>query len=166
MARKSVKTIEYRRKRELKTDYLARRKLLLSGKLRLVVRKSLKNIWMQIVETHPKGDKILVSAHSRELIKLGWKGSRDNLPACYYVGLLIAQKAKHKNIQEVVPDLGFNRIIYGSKLFAALNGAIDGSLKFTIEAEKVFPNKERLFGKHITNFSNNIEEIKKKIMSS
>ncbi len=166
MARKSVKTIAFRRKRELKTDYLARRKLLLSGKLRMVVRKSLKNVWIQIVETCPKGDKILVSAHSRELIKLGWKGSRDNLPACYCVGLLIAQKAKHKKIKEVVPDLGFNRVIYGSKLFSVLNGAIDGELKFTIEPEKVFPKKERIFGRHITNFSNDIEEIKKKIMSS
>ena len=40
--------IKFRRKREGKTDYRKRLKLLLGGKPRLVVRKSLKNITAQI----------------------------------------------------------------------------------------------------------------------
>lgn len=163
MARKTVKTIAFRRKREKKTNYLTRRQLLMNNKPRLTVRKSLKNISLQIVDYHPNGDKILVSAHSRELIKLGWKGSRKNLPACYCTGLLIAKKAKLKNINEVIPDLGLYRVIYGSKLFAALKGATDGSLKIKIN-EKVLPKQDRLSGKHISNFKDNFEEVKKKIL--
>lgn len=164
MVRKSVKTIAFRRKREKKTNYLVRRKLLMSNKPRLVVRKSLKNIWMQIVEYSPDGDKILVSAHSRELIKMGWKGSRKNLPACYLTGLLIAKKAKIKNINNIILDLGLYKVIHGSKLFAALKGVKDGNITIPVN-EKVFPKEERITGKHIAKLQNNIEDFKKKIMS-
>ena len=44
-----MKHIEFRRKREGKTDYKRRLRLLLSNKPRLVIRVSLKNIIIQIL---------------------------------------------------------------------------------------------------------------------
>ena len=72
---KSHKTrkIKYRRKLQGKTNYKKRLRLLLSKKPRLVVRKSLKNIIAQIIEYHPSGDKLLFSASSKELEKMGWE---------------------------------------------------------------------------------------------
>lgn len=162
MGKKIVRTIQYRRKQEKKTDYLARRKLLTGARPRLVVRRSLKNISLQIVEYQPSGDRVLVSANSRELIKFGWKGSRKNLPACYLTGLLLARKAKAKKIKEVISDLGLYRIIHGSRLFAALKGVKDGSLVLPL-GEKALPEEARLSGKHIKGFKNEFNEFKKKL---
>ena len=52
MATKGIYTVLYRRKREGKTDYKKRMKLLLGKKPRIVLRKSLKHFSLQIsVET-------------------------------------------------------------------------------------------------------------------
>jgi len=58
-----------RRRREGKTDYRKRLRLLKSRKTRIVVRNSLKNICVQFVGYDEVGDKILASAISKELIK-------------------------------------------------------------------------------------------------
>ena len=65
-------TVRLRRKRQKRTDYRARKLLILSNKPRLVVRKSLKNISAQIVLYNPQGDKIVAAASTKELKKLGW----------------------------------------------------------------------------------------------
>ncbi len=162
MGKKIVRTIPYRRKQEKRTDYLARRKLLTGARPRLVVRRSLRNISLQIVDYYPSGDRVLVSAHSRELIKFGWNGSRKNLPACYLTGLLLARKAKAKKIREVISDLGLYRIVHGSRLFAALKGVKDGSLAMPL-GEKAAPKEERITGRHIRGFKNDFNELKKKL---
>ncbi|MEM3513967.1 MAG: hypothetical protein QW495_01365 [Candidatus Hadarchaeum sp.] len=59
--------VEFRRKREGRTDYRYRLKLLRSRKLRLVVRVSLRHISAQIMKFSPTGDLVLVSAHSKQL---------------------------------------------------------------------------------------------------
>ena len=59
----------YKRKKLGKTNYKSRLEHLKSNIPRLIIRKSLKNIWSQIVEYTPTGDKVLISAHSRELNK-------------------------------------------------------------------------------------------------
>jgi len=63
--------LQHRRRREGRTDYHARLSLLKSGKPRLVVRKSLKNITCQIIGFAQIGDATLVSADSRELKSFG-----------------------------------------------------------------------------------------------
>ena len=63
--------VMFRRKKEGRTNYKKRLTILLSNRLRLVVRKSLKNIQANIVDYDPKGDKIILSAHSSELEKFG-----------------------------------------------------------------------------------------------
>ena len=135
----------FRRRREGKTNYKKRLKLLLSKKPRLVVRKSLKYIRAQIVEFDKKGDKTLASAFSRELKKLGWKYACDNLPAAYLTGLLIGKRALEKGISEAVLDMGLYPSTKGSRIYACVKGALDAGLKIPC-SEDVLPSEERIKG--------------------
>jgi len=147
-----IHVIPYRRKREGKTDYKRRISLISSGKPRLVIRKSLKNIILQVIEFHPKGDKVLLSAHTSELKKYGWKANTSNLPSSYLVGLLLGLKAKKKEINEAILDLGLQPSIKGTALYAAMKGAIDGGLNVPC-SEKIMPKEDRIKGIHISNYA-------------
>jgi large subunit ribosomal protein L18 len=162
------KLIPFKRKREGKTNYKKRLSLLTSGKPRLVVRKSLKNILAQIIEFHPDGDKVLASAHSKDLIKMGWKGYGRNVTAAYLVGLLCGKRAQNAGVKEAILDLGFYQTIKGSVIYAALKGAVDSGL-IVPHSEKVFPAEERIAGEHLTkgqNLKKNFEEVKNKILKA
>ncbi len=161
----------FRRRREGKTNYKRRLKLLLSKKPRLVVRKSLKYIRAQIIEFDKKGDKTLVSAFSRELKKLGWKFACDNLPAAYLTGLLVGKRALEKGINEVILDMGLYPSTKGSRIYACVKGALDAGLKIPC-SEEVLPSEERIKGMHIANYlekfkdlPEEFEKIKEKILS-
>ena len=161
----------FRRRREGKTNYKKRLKLLLSKRPRLVVRKSLKYIRAQIVEFDKKGDKTLVSAFSKELKKLGWKYACDNLPAAYLTGLLIGKRALEKGISEAVLDMGLYPSTKGSRIYACVKGALDAGLKIPC-SEEVLPSEERIKGMHIANYlekfkdlPEEFEKIKEKILS-
>ena len=54
-------TLDYKRKRLRRTDYRSRIKLVASGKLRVIVRRSLNNSYVQIAEFHAGGDRTFVS---------------------------------------------------------------------------------------------------------
>ena len=149
-------TVAYRRKREGRTNYRARIKLLSSDKNRVVLRKGINNFVIQIIEHHLKGDKVLVSSHTRELIKYGWKSHRGNISSAYLTGLLCGIKAKKKGIKSGVTDVGFFRIVKGSCIFAAIKGLRDSG--FAIAAsEDFFPNQDRISGKHIQEFASKIK---------
>jgi large subunit ribosomal protein L18 len=148
MAHDNTYTVPYRRKREARTDYGRRMKLLAGGKPRLVVRKSLKHFRLQVVEYSPAGDKVLIEAHTAELRKSGWKGGTGGTPAAYLCGLLLARKARQARIAEAVPDIGSYASVKGAVLYAALKGAVDGGLKVPLAAE-VVPHDDRLTGKAI-----------------
>lgn len=152
MARNNTYTVRYRRRRNGLTDYRLRLRLLKSGLPRLVLRKSSKHVLAQGVAFHPQGDRILVSVHSRELAKAGWKASTNSVPACYAVGLLFAQKALQKGIKRFVPDLGLHPSIKGSWCYALLKGARDGGLDVQI-SDEVLPSDDRLQGKHIAQWA-------------
>ena len=62
-----------RRKREDRTDYKKRLALLKSKTLRLVVRKTNKHVSTQLILYGEDGDKVVESAHTRDLEKFGWK---------------------------------------------------------------------------------------------
>jgi len=132
------------------TDYRKRLSLLRSRSPRVVVRKSLKHISMQIVEYSMQGDKVIASAHTKELVKQGWKGGTDNISAAYLCGLLLAKKAKAKG--RVIADLGLYPNVHGSKLYAALKGVVDGGLKLSL-GEEVVPDESRLKGEHIAKYA-------------
>ena len=60
---------------------------------------------------------------------------------------------------EVVVDLGLHSTTKGSRIFAALKGAIDNGLK-TPHSESMFPNEESIKGTNITNYLKNQKESK------
>ena len=147
MARDSTYHVPPRRRREGKTDYQARKALILSGMPRLVPRSTVKNFVVQIIVAKPQGDEVLASAHSRELKKYGWKAPTGNIPAAYLTGLLCGLKAKAKGVTKAVLDIGLVAPSKGSKVFAALGGVVDAGVDVPHDEEKIVA--ERSEGKHI-----------------
>lgn len=92
--------VKYRRRREGKTDYYARVRLIrqdknkyMSPKYRLVVRFTNAQCIVAVVRADIVGDKTVVSAYSSELGKrYGLKGGLKNYPAAYCTGLLCARR--------------------------------------------------------------------------
>lgn len=153
---KRRRIVAHRRRREQKTDYMKRLTLLKSGKHRLVVRKSLNNLTCQIVDYKTEGDSCLVSADSRELKKMGWKANAGNIPAAYLTGFLCGTRAKKKKVSDAILDIGLYRSTKGSRVFAALKGALDAGLKVP-HSEDVLPDEERSKGAHISAFADRLK---------
>jgi len=149
-------TLNFRRKREGKTDYRSRLKLISSRKPRVVLRRRLNNFSVQIVKFENTGDKVLVSVHTRELIKYGWKGHRGNISAAYLAGLLCGIKAKKKGIGSGVADFGVFRVVSGSSFFAVLKGLKDSGFDIAV-GEKALPDESRISGKHIEAYASLIK---------
>jgi len=159
-------SLPYRRKRAGKTNYKKRLKLLLSNKPRLVVRPSIKNIIVQIVEYNPKGDQTIAAAHSRELKKFDWKLNTGNVPSAYLTGLLLGKKAIEKDIKSAILDIGLHTPTKGSRIFACIKGVVDAGVAVPVSKE-IMPDKERISGKHIKKFEDMpkiFEEVKNKIL--
>ncbi|RFU75471.1 60s ribosomal l5 [Trichoderma arundinaceum] len=94
---------KYKRRREGKTDYYARKRLITQAKnkynapkYRLVVRFTNKDIIMQIVSSEISGDKVLAAAYSHELKAYGISHGLTNWSAAYATGLLIARRVLSK----------------------------------------------------------------------
>ena len=143
--------VPFRRRREGKTDYRRRLKLLFSKKHRVVVRKSNRYIRMQLVSTDRFGDKTLVTALSSELTKYGYAGEKCNCPAAYLTGLLFGKRAKEAGFDDGILDIGLNSQVHGSNIYAALKGAIDSGLAIPHDPA-VFPVDDRITGNHIATF--------------
>lgn len=95
--------VKYRRRREGKTDYYARKRLIIQNKnkyntpkYRLVVRFTNKVIIAQVAYATIEGDKIVCDARSSELPRYGIKTGLTNYPASYAVGLLLARRLNQK----------------------------------------------------------------------
>ena len=95
--------VKFRRRREGKTDYQARRRLVVqdknkynSPKYRLVVRCSNKKVICQIVHAKMIGDFTICQASSNELPRYGCKVGLTNYAACYATGLLCARRLLKK----------------------------------------------------------------------
>jgi large subunit ribosomal protein L18 len=165
MAKDARYCLPYRRRREGKTDYRKRKALVISGKPRLVVRGTLKNIIVQVVAAKPHGDEVLASAHSRELLKkYGWKTPRGNLPTAYLTGLLCGLKAKAKGITEAILDIGLHSPTKGARVFAALKGVLDAGLVVPHGEEKL-PDEERIKGLHIAQYAKTLSISTEKYMA-
>jgi large subunit ribosomal protein L18 len=150
--KRTIKVVNYRRKREGRTDYKKRLKMLVSGIPRLVIRRTNKNMIVQIVEYSDNGDKIILTANSSELKKNGWKHATANIPAAYLTGMLAAQKAKKAGVEKAIVDLGLQQAKAGSRLYAVVKGAVDNGLDVP-SSEDVFPSEDRLSGKHIAAYT-------------
>jgi len=92
--------VKFRRRREGKTDYYARKRLIVqdknkynSPKYRLVVRFTNKDIICQICHATIDGDEVLASAYAHELPQYGVKHGLTNYASAYATGLLVARRA-------------------------------------------------------------------------
>jgi len=91
--------VKFRRRREGKTDYHARKKLVIQAKNkyntpknRLIVRISNKDVTAQIAYARIEGDIVISAAYSHELPKYGVTCGLTNYAACYCTGLLLARR--------------------------------------------------------------------------
>ncbi len=140
--------VPFRRRREGRTDYRQRARLLRGHVPRAVVRVTLRNVSVQLIDYDPKGDRVVVVAHSRELVEMGWDQATGNIPAAYLTGYLAGRRAKQKGLSNAVLDIGLKEPTKGSGVFAALKGLVDAGLEIP-HGKDVLPSKERLMGKHI-----------------
>jgi large subunit ribosomal protein L5e len=95
--------VKMRRRRECKTDYALRRRLITQDKRkynapkwRLVVRISNNDVTCQVTCAKMIGDHVLCAAYSHELKRYGLKVGLTNYAACYCTGLLIARRLLKK----------------------------------------------------------------------
>ncbi|KAK3493768.1 putative 5S rRNA binding ribosomal protein [Neurospora crassa] len=118
---------KYKRRREGKTDYYARKRLITQAKnkynapkYRLVVRFTNRDIILQIVSSEITGDKVFASAYSHELKAYGIEHGLTNWAAAYATGLLLARR--------VLKKLGLDETFKGVE-------EADGEYKLTEAAE-------------------------------
>jgi large subunit ribosomal protein L18 len=154
MARGPRYHVLFRRRRNGKTNFYYRKRLIVSHELRIIIRPSLKHITIQIAEAQLIGDKILSATHSSELVKIfNWQGGTGNIPTAYLTGYLAGKKALKENLENGVLDIGISKAVYGNRLFAALKGLVDAGMEIP-HNEKIYPPEERINGEHIANYAN------------
>ncbi|ELY67798.1 50S ribosomal protein L18 [Natrinema versiforme] len=149
--------VPMRRRREVRTDYHQRLRLLKSGKPRLVARKSNKHTTAQLITPGPQGDETLASAHSSDLAEYGWDAPTSNISAAYLTGLLAGQRAVEAGLEEAVLDIGLNTATPGNKVFAVQEGAIDAGLEIP-HNDSVLADWSRTRGEHIAEYAEQLDE--------
>lgn len=150
--------VPMRRRREDRTDYHQRLRLLKSGKPRLVVRISNRHVRVQLITLGPTGDQTIVEAHSRDLGSFGWDAPTSNTPAAYLTGFLLGKRAVNEGVSEAVLDIGLNSASPGSKVFSVQEGAIDAGLD-SPHNDAVFPDWSRTRGEHISEYAEEQDEL-------
>jgi len=95
--------VKFKRRREAKTDYAARKRLILQDKnkyktpkYRFVVRRTTRDIVCQIFSSDLTHDVCLAAAYSHELRNYGVKLGLTNYAAAYATGLLLARRVNSK----------------------------------------------------------------------
>lgn len=155
--------VNFRRRREGRTDYRQRQRLLRARVPRAVVRLSLRNARVEFIDFDFAGDKVLAQASSKELTKLGWTAATGNIPASYLTGYLAGKRALANGVEQAVLDIGQKVPAKGSNVFAALKGMVDAGVDIPY-GEGVFPSDDRLAGKHISeDIEKMIEEVKSRM---
>ena len=144
--------VPFRRRHEGKTDYYKRMSLLSSGTPRMVVRRTNRQIIVQLVVPEVEGDRTLVAAYSTELAGYGYEGSTASTPAAYLTGMLFAVKALNAGYEDAILDIGLARAKPGARVFAALKGAVDAGLDVPY-GESILPDEERLKGAYIVGYA-------------
>jgi len=95
--------VKFKRRREGKTDYYARKRLVVQDKnkyntpkYRMIVRFTNKDIICQIAYAKIEGDVVVSAAYSHELPRYGIKVGLTNYAAAYCTGLLLARRLLKK----------------------------------------------------------------------
>jgi large subunit ribosomal protein L18 len=146
-----------RRRREDRTDYHQRLRLLKSGKPRLVARVSNRHVRAQLITPGPSGDETHAAASSEDLAEYGWDAPTGNLPSAYLTGYLAGIRALEAGLTEAVLDIGLNTATPGNKVFAVQEGAIDAGLEIP-HSESVLADWSRNRGEHIAEYAEQLDE--------
>ena len=156
-----------RRRRENKTDYNIRMKLLKSDVPRIIFRKSNRYIIAQYVVSNEARDSIITGITSKILLKHGWpedmEGSLKSLPASYLTGFILGKNITEKKLETPIIDIGMIRNVGKNRVFSFIKGLIDAEVKIKCREES-FPNEEKIKGKNLKrDFSVLFTKIKGKI---
>ena len=131
-----MKIIAKKRRREGKTNYLKRMRLL--------------------------EDAVKYTIISKKLLDYGWPKDKINslksIPAAYLTGLTFGKSLK--NEKEAILDIGLIRSTKGSRIYAALKGIIDSG--FNINHNKgILPREDKIVNDKNRDF---FEKVKNNIM--
>ena len=141
---KKQNKLDKKRKREGKTNYTKRLRLLQGGHSRLVIRKSARYITLQVVNSNKAQDNVLYTVSTKDLLSCGWpkekQGSLKSLGAAYLTGFLLAKRMKKGSL---ILDSGLIPHTKGSRLYAAVKGIADGGVTIPFD-EAVVPDKKRI----------------------
>ena len=153
-----------RRRRENKTNYSKRLKMLKGETPRIVVRKTNKYIIAQYITSSAAQDKIEMGINSKKLLNHGWPknfaGSLKSIPAAYLTGYLFGKTLQKEKKEAPIVDFGMAQTLHKTKLFAFLKGAIDAGIEIKCKKE-AFPEEEKIQGKNLKqDFSTIFREIK------
>ena len=141
--------VPFRRRREGKTDYRVRLRLLTSGLPRAVVRFSDRRVRVAIVRFDALGDRTVASAQSGELGRIAFPAtSLSTTPAAYLTAYLAGLRAKAAGADTAVLDAGLRHPTGGGRLAAALKGLLDAGVEIPHGGEG-FPTADRLNGTHL-----------------
>ncbi|MCJ7444733.1 MAG: 50S ribosomal protein L18 [Methanotrichaceae archaeon] len=144
--------VPFRRRREGKTDYHVRYRLILSKKPRVVVRKSNANMTMQLIIAEQQGDRTFLTINSKGLRDFGYTMGTGNLPAAYLTGLLFGKKMLTLGYKEGIVDIGLHASTRGARVYAAIKGVVDAGVLIP-HSSVVFPGDERIRGDHIRDYT-------------
>jgi large subunit ribosomal protein L5e len=104
----------FRRRREGKTDYYARKRLIIQDKnkyntpkYRFVPRLTNTKVVCQVIYATIEGDRVFASAESSELKRYGVEAGLANYSACYATGLLVARR--------LLAKAGLDKVYVGAK---------------------------------------------------
>ncbi|MEK6871294.1 MAG: 50S ribosomal protein L18 [Nanoarchaeota archaeon] len=136
-----------RRRREGKTDYRKRLVLLTGQATRLVVRKTNRYIILQLVASKQAQDSVICTMSTQSLLNSGWpiekSGSLKSLSAAYLTGFALGKKMHAQIKGRVILDSGLIPTSKGSRVYAAVMGAVDGGLSIPFNKE-VAPPQEKI----------------------
>ncbi len=147
----------FRRRREFKTDYGRRKRILLSKLPFIYVYESNRYVWAQVNVPAKDGDRTIVQANSKDIIKGGWHFSGKNYPAFYLIGLLLGKRAVEKGTNEAILYTGLKAYRENSKVMALIKGAIDAGFKIRVD-EKTLPSEDLISGKTISAYAIQLRE--------
>merc|ERR1712164_227391 len=148
--------VKYKRRREGKTDYYARKRLVTQDKnkfgtpkYRFVVRFTNKDIICQVVSSKIKGDVCHAAAYAHELPRYGLSVGLTNYSAAYCVGLLCARRLltkygladKFEGTEEVTAEFEDCFVLNNEdeeEGVSAFHANLDVGLKRTTLGSKIF----------------------------
>lgn len=151
-----------KRIRQRKTNYRKRSGILIGRRPFIITKISGQNISAQSLKPTLTGDIVIASAHSRELIRHGWKGSMNSMPACYLTGLLLGKKTIEKGATNAVLYTGNNP--FTTKVAACLKGIVDSGIKIPVSKDSL-PGDDRVSGEHIASYAKLLKDSEEKYNS-